>query len=81
MMNNQAAVVPALKRGIVEALGIEPVGSQHIVVQKNANGRLQGLSEDGPVLYLRMWDKHAQGSPLVDPLNNVFFKFIMQITS
>ena len=59
MMSNQAAVVPALKRGIVEALGIEPVGSQHIVVQKNANGRLQGLSEDGPVLYLRMWDKHA----------------------
>ena len=50
MMSNQAAVVPALKRGIVEALGIEPVGSQHIVVQKNANGRLQGLSEDGPVL-------------------------------
>ena len=59
-MSNQAAVVPALKRGIVEALGIEPVGSQHIVVQKNANGRLQGLSEDGPVLYLRMWDKHAE---------------------
>ena len=59
-MSNQAAVVPALKRGIAEALGIEPVGSQHIVVQKNANSRLQGLSEDGPVLYLRIWDKHAE---------------------
>ncbi len=59
MMSNQAAVVPALKRGIAEALGIEPVGSQHSVVQENANNRLQGLRADGPVLSLRLWDKHA----------------------
>jgi hypothetical protein len=60
MMSNQAAVVPALKRGIAEALGIEPVGSQHIVVQENAISRLQGLNADGPVLSLRIWDKHAE---------------------
>ena len=50
MMNNQISAVPALKRGISEALGIEPVCSQHCVVQENANNRLQGLRTDGPVL-------------------------------